>query len=80
MRGKILLLAGFALTAPCSFTPMPAQAHGDIVAVKEGYMPGTIVIRTGERRLYLLCRDRRGDPLSGRRRARRHAMGGHRSY
>jgi lipoprotein-anchoring transpeptidase ErfK/SrfK len=52
MRGKILLLAGFAVAAACSFTPMAAQAHGDIVAVKEGYMPGTIVIRTGERRLY----------------------------
>ena len=29
-----------------------AQAHGDLVAVKEGYMPGTIVIRTNERALY----------------------------
>ena len=33
------------------FPPGSAQAH-DIVSVKDGYGSGTIVIRTGERRLY----------------------------
>ena len=39
-------IATFALASE------PAQAHGDIVSVKDSFMPGTIVIRTGERRLY----------------------------
>jgi lipoprotein-anchoring transpeptidase ErfK/SrfK len=52
MRGKILLFAGFAVVAACGIAPLPAQAHGDIVTVKDSYTPGTIVIRTGERRLY----------------------------
>jgi lipoprotein-anchoring transpeptidase ErfK/SrfK len=52
MRAKILLLAGFAVVAACGFAPLPARAHGDIVSVKDSYTPGTIVIRTGERRLY----------------------------
>ena len=37
-----------------AFAPGPAQARGDIVSVKDSYMPGTIVIRTGERRLYYI--------------------------
>ena len=31
---------------------MPAQARGDVVSVRDSYMPGTIVIRTNERALY----------------------------
>src|SRR5262249_59557033 len=34
-----------------AFAPGSAQAH-DIVSVKDSYGPGTIVIRTGECRLY----------------------------
>jgi lipoprotein-anchoring transpeptidase ErfK/SrfK len=53
MRRRILLSVGFAVTVVASgFAAAPAQAHGDRVAVKEGYSPGTIVIRTNERRLY----------------------------
>src|SRR5690242_21709673 len=52
MRGKILLFAGFAVVAALGLAPMPAHAHGDRVSVKDSYLPGTILIRTGERRLY----------------------------
>ena len=52
MRGKILGLAGFAVAATLGFAPVPTQAHGDRVSVRDSYMAGTIVIRTGERRLY----------------------------
>jgi lipoprotein-anchoring transpeptidase ErfK/SrfK len=53
MRAKTLLpmiLAGIA----CAFAllPLQAQAHGEAVATRENFMPGTIVVRTGERRLY----------------------------
>jgi lipoprotein-anchoring transpeptidase ErfK/SrfK len=52
MRRKIMLSAAVAATtAAFAFAPGPAQAH-DIVSVKDSYTPGTIVIRTGERRLY----------------------------
>src|SRR5689334_17890400 len=52
MRGKILVLAGIAVAAALGFAPASAQAHGDRVSVKDAYSAGTIVIRTGERRLY----------------------------
>jgi hypothetical protein len=53
MRRKIMLSAAVAATiAAFAFAPGPAQATGDVVSVKDSYMPGTIVIRTGERRLY----------------------------
>ena len=52
MRGKILLFAGFAIVAALGLAPMPARAHGDRVSVKDSYLPGTILIRTNERRLY----------------------------
>ena len=32
----------------------PVQAAPELVAVSEDYAPGTIVVRTGERRLYLI--------------------------
>ena len=40
-----------AVIAAFAFAPGAAQAH-DIVSVKDSYTPGTIVIRTSERRLY----------------------------
>src|SRR4029077_7494410 len=52
MRGKILVYGFAAVVAVLGFASVPAQAHGDRVSVKDSYMPGTIVIRTGERRLY----------------------------
>ena len=33
---------------------MPAHAHGDMVTMNETFMPGTIVVRTNERRLYFV--------------------------
>ena len=43
-----LLSAGFAVA------PSAAQAHGDLVTVRDSYLPGTIVIRTNERAPLLL--------------------------
>ncbi len=42
-----------AVVASLAFTPEAADAHGAVVAVSESYMPGTIVVKTRERRLYL---------------------------
>jgi lipoprotein-anchoring transpeptidase ErfK/SrfK len=53
MRKKIQFSAALAaLLCFLALVPNAAQARGDLVAVKEGYMPGTIVIRTNERALY----------------------------
>jgi lipoprotein-anchoring transpeptidase ErfK/SrfK len=53
MRRQIIISAAVtAAIAAFAFALGPAQAHSDIVSVKDSYMPGTIVIRTGERRLY----------------------------
>lgn len=41
-----------AVVAAFACAPMPAQARGDIVTVREDFIPGTIVIRTNERALY----------------------------
>jgi lipoprotein-anchoring transpeptidase ErfK/SrfK len=51
MRKTIMLSAAVAAIGAFAFAA-PALAHGDRVSVKDSYMPGTIVIRTGERRLY----------------------------
>ena len=51
MRAKILVSAGLAAFI-AALGLAPAQAHGDRVSVKDSYSPGTIVIRTNERRLY----------------------------
>jgi lipoprotein-anchoring transpeptidase ErfK/SrfK len=51
MRRKILVRAALAAFA-YSFAPQVAMAHGDMVSMKETYMPGTIVVRTNERHLY----------------------------
>ena len=47
----MLSAAVAAVIAAFAFAPGRAQAH-DIVSVKDSYTPGTIVIRTNERRLY----------------------------
>jgi lipoprotein-anchoring transpeptidase ErfK/SrfK len=53
MRGKILFAAALAAIAGASFaTPRAALAHGQPVAIAGNYSPGTIVVRTRERRLY----------------------------
>jgi lipoprotein-anchoring transpeptidase ErfK/SrfK len=55
MRAKFLFVA--ALAAFCclfAFAPGAALANGDVVAVHENYAAGTIVVRTSERRLYLM--------------------------
>jgi lipoprotein-anchoring transpeptidase ErfK/SrfK len=48
----MLSAAVAAVTAALAFAPGQARAHGDIVSVKDSYTPGTIVVRTNERRLY----------------------------
>src|ERR1700683_626196 len=53
MRAKILFVAALVAFGGC-FAPRAALANGDVVAVKENYAVGTIVVRTGERRLYLM--------------------------
>src|ERR1700746_1174020 len=50
MTMRIILSA--TLTAIAAFAFAPALAHGDRVSVHDSYVPGPIVIRTGERRLY----------------------------
>ena len=80
LRKRFWFYGFAAVVAAFAFASGPAQAHGDIVSVKDSYMPGTIVIRTNERRSLLLCRYRRSDPLSGRRRPRRYAMVRHRLH
>ncbi len=53
MRGKILFSAVVAaILAVVTFAPPAAQAHGNLVSVKDSYLPGTIVVRTNERALY----------------------------
>ena len=55
MRGKILFSAALAaVIAVLAFAPQPAEAHGDVVSMREVYLPGTIVIITHERALYLV--------------------------
>jgi lipoprotein-anchoring transpeptidase ErfK/SrfK len=53
MRGKViqLLTTVAASVYACAMVPQPARAHGDVVSMNE-FMPGTIVVRTNERRLY----------------------------
>jgi lipoprotein-anchoring transpeptidase ErfK/SrfK len=52
MRGKILLAALVFIAGSIAFAPRPADAHGDMVSIGGGYSPGTIIVRTHERRLY----------------------------
>lgn len=48
-----------AIVCVSAFAPHAAQAHGETVTVKENYAPGTILVRTGERRLYYFTGNRR---------------------
>ncbi len=49
---RTIILSAVAVIGAFACAPAPALAHGDRVSVKDSYMPGTIVIRTRERRLY----------------------------
>jgi lipoprotein-anchoring transpeptidase ErfK/SrfK len=53
---KVFALVAAAVAAVTVFglAPRAAQARGEIVTVNEPYKPGTIIVRTGERRLYLI--------------------------
>ena len=53
MRGKALWLVAGLAASSFALSPLRASARGDLVAVNGSYAPGTIVIRTKERRLYL---------------------------
>ena len=53
MRGKILFSAALAAVVGLfALAPNAAQAHGELVTVRDSYLPGTIVIHTNERALY----------------------------
>jgi len=52
MRARLVLSAAFAVLV-AALAPQGAQARGELVVVVAGYMPGTIVVRTNERALYL---------------------------
>jgi len=53
MRGKILVAATLTTAVVFSLAFVPgARAHGDVVTLKENFVPGTIVVRTNERHLY----------------------------
>jgi lipoprotein-anchoring transpeptidase ErfK/SrfK len=53
MRSKLLSAALAAVVAAVAYSA-PARANGDIVMVREAYQPGTIVVKTSERHLYLI--------------------------
>ena len=57
MSGKWMAALGAALLVGSIFNA-PAQARPDLVASPAGYAPGTIVVKTKERRLYLILDDR----------------------
>ncbi len=53
MRRKILLAAALAaIVGSFALGPRPAHANGAMVMISEAFVPGTIVVRTNERRLY----------------------------
>jgi lipoprotein-anchoring transpeptidase ErfK/SrfK len=55
MRKAFLLAAALAAVAgSLAVAPQPALAHGNVVAVGSEYPAGTIVVRQGQRRLYLM--------------------------
>jgi lipoprotein-anchoring transpeptidase ErfK/SrfK len=54
MRAKILLSATLAAACAFAVAPQSAYARGETVTMKETFMPGTIVVRTNERHLYLV--------------------------
>jgi lipoprotein-anchoring transpeptidase ErfK/SrfK len=53
MRCKILVSATLAaIVGSFALAPRPAHANGAMVMMSETFVPGTIVVRTNERRLY----------------------------
>jgi lipoprotein-anchoring transpeptidase ErfK/SrfK len=54
MRARYLLSAALMAAVVAAFAIQPAQAHGDLVALPEAYAPGTIIVKTNERHLYLV--------------------------
>jgi lipoprotein-anchoring transpeptidase ErfK/SrfK len=54
MRAKALWLVAALVASSFALPPRPVSASGSLVAVKGNYAPGTIVIRTKQRRLYLM--------------------------
>jgi lipoprotein-anchoring transpeptidase ErfK/SrfK len=55
MRAKIIFVAAVAaLVAASAFAPRPALARGDVVATRDSYPAGTIVVHQSQRRLYLM--------------------------
>jgi lipoprotein-anchoring transpeptidase ErfK/SrfK len=55
MHRKFSLSAAMAtVVLSLAFVPRTAQAHGDVVTVRDGYAPGTIIVKTAERHLYLM--------------------------
>jgi lipoprotein-anchoring transpeptidase ErfK/SrfK len=53
MSLKIAVALAATMVA-ASFAAVPAQARPDVVAYRGDYSPGTIVVKTNERRLYLV--------------------------
>jgi len=58
MRLKFALALA-ATVAAIPFATVPAAARPDVVAFRGQYSPGTIVVKTNERRLYLVLDDGR---------------------
>ena len=54
MSAKMLSAALLAAVVVSMAPAAPAQAHGDLVGMAEAYTPGTIVVKTSERHLYLV--------------------------
>jgi lipoprotein-anchoring transpeptidase ErfK/SrfK len=55
MRGRVLAAVGLAaLLSLIGLAPDTAHATGTIISINGSYWPGTIVVRTQERRLYLV--------------------------
>jgi lipoprotein-anchoring transpeptidase ErfK/SrfK len=53
-KGFLLAAAVAAVVGALAIAPRSAAAHGNVVAVREEYPAGTIVVRQSERRLYLM--------------------------
>jgi len=47
-------VSAVAVLLAIAATSQPAQARGDIVAFRSEYSPGTVVVKTNERRLYFV--------------------------
>ena len=54
MRKTLLVAAAIAVVSTFVYAPHAAQARGAEVTMKETFIPGTIVVRTNERALYLV--------------------------